>query len=465
MVEVRFYGGVNEIGGNKILLNDRKSDATVFLDFGMSFTTRSQYFEEFMQPRASNGIVDFLEMKLLPNIPQCYRNDLLKFAGLKEHEAPSVDAVILSHAHLDHAAYISFLDERIPVYCSPITHAILKAIHETQFRNIEQEIVDFKARPATTSRSEPVPRQFKIVSGRFRVHGLEMEMIPVDHSIPGANALLVYGSDETIAYSGDLRMHGTDGHLTREFAEKLRISKPDRFLCEGTRIDQTDKFSEGYVRTNGGKLISQTRGLVIADYAYKDTTRFKTFLKIAKSSRRKLALPFKDAYYVRELSTFVKDLPSLSDENILLYQEKRFTGTYRDIDYPNWEREFLNQENTVRSEYVNAHQNEIIIALGYYDLPKLIDIMPQPGSIYLKSASEAINEEQEFDLGRLKAWLNHFGIAYHHFHASGHAPQSDLALIMRESKAKKIVPIHTEHPEMYTQVVKDKPVELPTVAA
>lgn len=30
-----FYGGVNEIGGNKILLEDK--DAKIFLDFGMSF--------------------------------------------------------------------------------------------------------------------------------------------------------------------------------------------------------------------------------------------------------------------------------------------------------------------------------------------------------------------------------------------------------------------------------------------
>lgn len=31
-----FYGGVNEIGGNKILLEDK--DTRVFLDFGKSFS-------------------------------------------------------------------------------------------------------------------------------------------------------------------------------------------------------------------------------------------------------------------------------------------------------------------------------------------------------------------------------------------------------------------------------------------
>jgi mRNA degradation ribonuclease J1/J2 len=35
-----FFGGVNEIGGNKILLQDR--DTRVFFDFGMSYAIKTQ---------------------------------------------------------------------------------------------------------------------------------------------------------------------------------------------------------------------------------------------------------------------------------------------------------------------------------------------------------------------------------------------------------------------------------------
>ena len=41
MTSLTFYGGVNEIGGNKILLEDK--DAKVFLDFGMSFGQANKY--------------------------------------------------------------------------------------------------------------------------------------------------------------------------------------------------------------------------------------------------------------------------------------------------------------------------------------------------------------------------------------------------------------------------------------
>src|SRR3990170_3306553 len=98
MTSLTFYGGVNEIGGNKILLEDK--DTRVFLNFGKSFGRRAKYFEEYINPRTSNGIVDFLTMGLVPDIPGVYRDDLMVMAGRKPQEA-EIDGIILSHAHGD----------------------------------------------------------------------------------------------------------------------------------------------------------------------------------------------------------------------------------------------------------------------------------------------------------------------------------------------------------------------------
>ncbi len=49
MTSLTFYGGVNEIGGNKILLEDK--DTRVFLDFGKGFSRRAKFFEEYINPR------------------------------------------------------------------------------------------------------------------------------------------------------------------------------------------------------------------------------------------------------------------------------------------------------------------------------------------------------------------------------------------------------------------------------
>ena len=60
MTSLTFYGGVNEIGGNKVLLQDK--DTKIFLDFGKSFNKYSKNYEDYLKPRTSNGIGDFIEI-------------------------------------------------------------------------------------------------------------------------------------------------------------------------------------------------------------------------------------------------------------------------------------------------------------------------------------------------------------------------------------------------------------------
>lgn len=129
MTSLTFYGGVNEIGGNKILLQDL--DTRVILDFGMSFSLANQYFDEFMQPRKCNGMLDLLEFGLLPDLEGIYRCDYLDHCKLPSEETPSVDGVLLSHAHMDHSAYIHYLREDIPLYCTQASKDIMQALDET----------------------------------------------------------------------------------------------------------------------------------------------------------------------------------------------------------------------------------------------------------------------------------------------------------------------------------------------
>ena len=128
MTNLTFYGVVNEVGGNKILLEDK--DAKIFLDFGMSFGQANKYFSEFLQPRKCNGLRDFIEFGLVPDIKGLYRLDFLKKMG-RPNEELDIDGVLLSHAHADHASYINHLREDLPIFCSHETFSILKAMNDT----------------------------------------------------------------------------------------------------------------------------------------------------------------------------------------------------------------------------------------------------------------------------------------------------------------------------------------------
>jgi ribonuclease J len=127
--KISFYGGVHEIGGNKFLIEDR--DTKIFLDFGMQMGMFNQYYAEFVNPRNCNGMGDLFEFGLLPKLKGLYRKDYSKHMGFGGDEDTEIDAVILTHAHIDHAAYIHYLRPEIPIYCSEGTKLIMQALQDT----------------------------------------------------------------------------------------------------------------------------------------------------------------------------------------------------------------------------------------------------------------------------------------------------------------------------------------------
>lgn len=175
-------------------------------------------------------------MGLVPDISGIYREDLLKLAG-RQSEKPNIDGVLLSHAHADHADYISFLHEDIPVYMGKACHLILRALEERSPRTIEREILNYKPRPYNKN-DKPINRKIEsfTTGDKFKIGSLEVEPIHVDHSVPGAYGFIIYSSEGPIVYTGDIRLHGTNPQMTRDFIEKAREVRPIAVIAEGTRI-------------------------------------------------------------------------------------------------------------------------------------------------------------------------------------------------------------------------------------
>jgi ribonuclease J len=227
----------------------------------------------------------------------------------------TIDAIFLSHSHADHSAYTSFLKRDIPVYCGETSQIILKALNETRPRKFETDITNIQFKPFRTGQ-------------KIRVGSIQIEPYHVDHSVPGAYGFLVHTSEGTIAYTGDLRVHGTKSDMTEDFVESAHKSNPLALLSEGTNILGATVLGEAEVELKLNHVVSSTEELVMADFSYSDIDRLNTFSKVAQKNKRLLAISVKQAHILNRLRRDKKlKVPEVFDDNIIIYRKGKRDST------------------------------------------------------------------------------------------------------------------------------------------
>jgi ribonuclease J len=432
LVKLIFYGGVNEIGGNKILLEDRGTK--IFLDFGQSFTFGSEFFASWLQPRGINGLGDYFEFNLLPKISGLYSKEMLASTDLPYAE-PEVNAVFLSHAHFDHITHIQFLDPSIPVCLGVGTKLFMESMEETAY---------------STSYGEHPCNKFR-TGNKIKIDNMTIEPIAVDHSIPAAYGFIIQTSEGPIVYTGDLRRHGPRKDLTENFIEKAKAAKPIAMICEGTRMAEKEtrqNYSEQQVQQISTSIVSLTDKAVFTMRASRDIDRFKSFYETARKTNRKLVISPKTAYLLTKLldDKHLSVPDPLKDDNLLVYYKKKKSGSHNEKDYFVWERPFM--DKMVTHQYVYKNQSKLIMDLDFYQFAELIDIKPKAGSHFIHSMSEPFSEEDIEDQA-MHNWLNHFKIKFHQVHASGHMSKEELVEMVNYIQPKRAFAVHTENQKLF----------------
>ncbi len=515
MVQLSFYGGINEIGGNKILLED--GNKRLLLDFGFPYKRHKQFYEEYLKPRPGAGLLDPLAMGLLPPLEGIYRHDLdpqslwEQFKHLELYrKIDHVDGVLLSHAHLDHSGHISFLRHEIPIFATAVSAFIARAIQDSGRADFDQQVCYFKMadrgwptgwrQEAFLSTDVRQQRQFCVgdrdlselspEAAKYWMQGFyestskrqelkscqlkdreccnfKLRCFPVDHSIPGACAWGIETSSGWVIYSGDLRLHGKRGQLTARFIEEAARLKPRALILEGTNVRRQSNIAEADVYQNARRAIADADGLVIADFSPRDVDRLLTFLQVARETGRKLAILPKDAYLLKTMRLLEPETPDIAQEDALVIYQDTIASKNPQV----WMRQLCQEyENkVVLAADVRSSQDSFIVCFSFWDLNELPSIMPGKGSLYVFSSSEPHDEEQEIDFRRLHQWLEHFGIKgfglpvelngcweipdeQRGLHASGHASGPDLLRIAQGINPELLIPVHSEQPDFYQSI-------------
>lgn len=505
-LKVTLYGGVNEIGGNKFLVEE--GDDRILLDFGTSIGARNDWFQEFLKPRTNSALRDLLRLDLLPWVDGIYREDLLTIARstiekelpmsaaewTRRNGKPFVHGVLLTHAHVDHFQDLSWVDPDIPVHLSPTTARMLEAIQGAGKIDVDKEIV--KVRIRSVGRSGPGStfgeqdqvdttergrewREFT-EGAPFEVGPFKVLPIPVDHSVPGACAFLIRTpAGKRIFYTGDIRFHGRLMDRTAALLKAAERMRPDIMLCEGTRIYSRDQDGEEDVQRRAHELVSEAKGLVVAEFGWKDTTRFDTIRKVAEDTGRTLLVDPRLGLLIRKLVGPVSSL-----KNCGVYVRRKESMLDTPADYEKHEAGYLTDwgersadmkkawkqgdesylaeglahfKSGVRASKVRESPEKYIVHSSFWNILELMDLAPGEGARWIRCATEPYNDDMEDNLRKQVRWLNRFGVLHNinldsedpdaplrgRTHISGHGAGVDVKDLIKRAQPTVLVPIHT----------------------
>jgi ribonuclease J len=420
MVRLTFWGGVGEIGGNKILLED--GETRIWLDFGLSFRQKDMYYSEFMQPRNEQ---DLLFTGLLPDVPGLYRFD--------EEHGQAFDAILLTHAHMDHYLYASFAKPDIPLYASYGTAEMLRALHAPSPRGCSRRDLE------SSFYFGPSGEVFRQISHRrpFRIGSLRITPYRVNHSIIDNMNFIIDTSAGPIVYATDFR----SGPFTQKFIEACAAAKPRLMLCDGTNVGQAEPAlcDEHEVMREVEKVLIHGKYPVIINFSFKNLDRFYLLLRLIRERGKQLVVTTKVAHV---LSALLPDLVTEYREQLRIYRARKGR---RDP----WEERVLARfaDAIVTEKMIREGGENFVILFEYWQIKEFAGIRPR-GSSYIFSRTLPFTPRQEMQMTVLENWAKLLGMQIVHAHTSGHMAEHELMETIRQINPHMLIPIHTERPAL-----------------
>jgi len=524
LVFITVFGGANEIGGNKILVES--GGTRIMLDFGTRMGFESTFFSNFVDARTNTDLRDRLTIGALPIIPGIYREDMIRPAGwdsipadgrLLTKDSPLfhldsletyenyhgkngrgyIDAILLSHAHLDHTGDITYIHPSVPLYCSRVTEILVNAIDDvTSFPSKALEMDRpgieytksgmFPNRPKISKKNKSQRDCVNMANGQeIPIGSITVKAINIDHSVPGATSYLLKAG-KNMLYTGDIRFHGTSPISIDDYVTEAG-DKIDVLVCEGTRIDSNSLITEDTVREKITEEMRAVKGLVIVDFSWKDTTRYETVRRAAAECGRFFVINARLAYLLNKLDQ------NPDPKQVKVFLKRKSSALYSPSDYSNSKYEYglsVDKENLDSSHYDNglvardimAHPEKYVLMGGFYDFNQLFDFADAEGKIpdsrFIKAQCEPFSDDMELDEERMINWLEKFGIIFtegepdilpgctnpgcekikrrmDRSHVSGHASRPELKEMISRLKPKVLIPVHTNHPDEFLAIARE----------
>jgi ribonuclease J len=409
MVKIGILGGAESIGGNFVRIED--GDRILVFDQGIRFDIMSNYYTTFITPRSVSELRD---LGALPK-PEWYRG---------------ADEIYISHMHLDHLGALSNIPEKANVHLPSLT---------------VYEVLEEKWRES--------PTWLSLIPGKYFINLVEQKpletdkngvmAIPVSHSAHLSYALLYFGREENILYTGDFR---TESFLTdEEFARIQGGVNLLTYLCENRDVKVDTLIIEG---TN----IGSNRPPITPSEASEMIGKIASKHEVAIATLHPLDVEY--AYFLLKLA---------SELNLKCYvtseQTARLLEGLSDMPIkPIVVEEYVSYPTLLEKTSLDEVERKSLILASYGDVIDLIRDLATTVRDMLRNAVAIISEpepelEESTEYQVIANWFIKLGIQHYRIRASGHYYPYELRDILSKIKPKKALPIHTQNSKILSRLI------------
>ena len=256
--------------------------------------------------------------------------------------------------------------------------------------------------------------------------------------------------------------------------------------------------SEPEVEQKCRDIFSNENCLIIYDASPADMNRMRLVSNVAKECGRTLVLDSKKAYpslYMNHPEVLCPGLPVQGEFRVALSRLKLNASRYGKFGLP---QDLYAESYT---DYRQAHEGKLLVSQRdkQKENPELIclpdeifiwgplreEVLQEPGryllytssgahtllhflpfdgrtvpGTYIYGKAEPFKEEMELSFRRLLKWIELCGLKLEYAHTSGHMYPRDIERLVSEISPQVTIPIHTEHPELFSNWTRNSRIPL-----
>jgi ribonuclease J len=377
-------GGLGEIGKNSTVL--RYGGDALVVDAGLKFAEEEEFGIDFVVP----------DYRVLGQLG-------------------TVHGVVLTHGHEDHVGSLPYLLQAVsvPVYGTPLTLGLAR-------RRVEQTPGAPRMTAVPVSPRRPV-----------RIGPFEVELVHVNHSVPQAGAVVVRTPGGPVVWTGDFKFDQTP--IDEQPTDFSRLAELGEAGVLAVLMDSTNVERPGYApseRVVGAALdeiFGRAPGRVLVTTFASNVHRIQQVITTAARHNRKVAIAGR---------SMVDTVTIASQVGVLRVPRETMVP--------------LEQVRGLRDRQVailtTGSQGEPLSALTRMATGQHRTVTVKPGDTVILAATPIPGNE-----GMVSRTIDHLyrqGAEVIHgtpVHASGHACQEELKLMLTLLRPRLFVPVHGEY--------------------